>query len=369
MVIDVFFILMATFGFYFGFSFGLMRVLLLVISLGAAALAAMRFTPMTTDLIAETFDVDSPMLPFAAFLVTLIVVLMMARMAAKLLEETINSQRYDLVSQVMGGLMMSLVFTLLYSVLVTFFGQAHVIDLVFNEDTYTTNADEEVRLLAIRQLSGAVDTLEMHSETDSSFLFYGELRLGADKMPGNKYQSFISATDMAFSMLRGDTFLFNSKAELQVHANNKLICFCDSVLVAYALADTVFYHCTDKFLSSKSKTSFFYKYIEVIPKRGTLIMKNMLPFVQYFVDYMGIALEKIEKGKRHPNVPVNVFSTDDDLEQNEVKQKVYETVEEPEERIPSADSVIITIDTAAMPVVTPVQPAIEEDTLNVEYEG
>ena len=47
MAIDILFIIMAAFGFYFGYTFGLMKVALMVVSLGFATFSAMAFTPMT----------------------------------------------------------------------------------------------------------------------------------------------------------------------------------------------------------------------------------------------------------------------------------------------------------------------------------
>jgi hypothetical protein len=66
-LIDIFFIVMVAFGFYFGFTFGLMKVVLFVVSLSIAVLTAMVFTPVVSRLIIDTFQVDSAFLPFIAF--------------------------------------------------------------------------------------------------------------------------------------------------------------------------------------------------------------------------------------------------------------------------------------------------------------
>lgn len=128
MAIDILFSMMVVFGFYFGYKFGLIRVVLYVISLLAAVAAAMRFTPMMEDMIRDTFEVDSVFLPFFAFLITLGAVLLLARVVVRLLEDVIDNRKFNIASQVIGGLLMCGVFAFLFSVLVTFFSEARVIN-------------------------------------------------------------------------------------------------------------------------------------------------------------------------------------------------------------------------------------------------
>jgi len=118
---------MASFGFYFGYAFGLIRVVIFLVALMIALGIAMYVTPSTTLLINQVLSVDSALLPFVAFLVTLIGVMLVARIVYKLMEETIKSRQVNQMTQAIGGLMMAGIFIFLYSVLVTFFSAAHVI--------------------------------------------------------------------------------------------------------------------------------------------------------------------------------------------------------------------------------------------------
>jgi len=80
------------------------------------------------DMIRDTFEVDSVFLPFFAFLITLGAVLLLARVVVRLLEDVIDNRKFNIASQVIGGLLMCGVFAFLFSVLVTFFSEARVID-------------------------------------------------------------------------------------------------------------------------------------------------------------------------------------------------------------------------------------------------
>lgn len=136
MGIDILFIIMASFGFYFGFAYGLIRVVIFLVALIIALAVAMYVTPNTTLLIKQVLAVDSALLPFVAFLVTLVGVMLVARIVFKLMEETITSKQVNQLTRAIGGLMMAGIFIFLYSVLVTFFSAAHVI----KPDTARTNS-------------------------------------------------------------------------------------------------------------------------------------------------------------------------------------------------------------------------------------
>jgi len=267
MTIDVLFIIMATFGFYFGFTFGLIKVVLMVVSLGLAAFTAMAFTPMTTSIIIETFKIDSAVLPFLSFLITLLVVLMLARIATKLIEETVDNKKFDVVSQIIGGLMMAFVFTLLYSVLVTFFGQAKVIDLVFNEKVMVTKEDGDVSLVVDRRVGSEnrVDTIRLYTGTGRQMKeqFFEAAKFTSRFNPKiGKIQAYIGGENGGKKIAIKDTILLRSDVGIELWKGNSsnLLCFCDSTFMVQSINDSIFFTCTDRFLSSRSRTSFFYKY-------------------------------------------------------------------------------------------------------------
>ena len=336
MAIDILFIIMAAFGFYFGYTFGLMKVALMVVSLGFATFSAMAFTPMTTELIIETFHINSVFLPFVAFLITLLVVLMLARIVTKLIEETVDGKQFDIISQVVGGLVMAFIFTLLYSVLVTFFGKAHVIDLVFNQETIVTSVDKNIKLAVPAKVFGEPDTIELRVK-DNRYKFAGtkspegvsavNLPVDFDLFSDGSYLAYVKGkrTEDRVDLLPNDTVYFKASGRLELSVQhrkkktgtlvgtnpNELICFCDSTFLVTAQNDTLLFHCMDKYLSAQNTTSIFYKYIEVIPKRGYQILEGLAPFVESFFKYMSVALERLDAGELHGKKPINSYSPDE----------------------------------------------------------
>lgn len=375
MAVDVLFIIMATFGFYFGFSFGLMKVVLTVLSLMFAVIAAMAFTPMTTNIIIDTFEVDSVFLPFVAFLITLLVVLMLARIVTKLIEETADNKRFDVISQVIGGLIMGFVFTLLYSVLVLFFGQARVIELVFNQGYTVTRADIDPKIVLPPKLIGNSDTLYLKIDDDHNTYRCAAEREDQEKstslkiqfkpIPGNRYMGAIGSSDQEWNILPEDTVLIKSKGQLYLTIEGETHCFCDSTFLITSNNDSMHFECLDDYLAAKSATSFFYKYIEVIPQRGTQLMKGVAPFIEYFLDYMSVALERLDKGRKDAKNPINVYSEEDN---KDVVQPVVE------EELPDFESEVIDsfpLDTTNIPKINPPLDTVKEleEPEEVEYEG
>ena len=378
MAVDVLFIIMATFGFYFGFSFGLMKVVLAVLSLMCAILAAMAFTPMTTNIIIDTFEIDSVFLPFVAFLVTLLIVLMLARIVTKLIEETVDNKRFDIVSQIVGGVIMGFIFILLYSVLVLFFGQARVIELVFNQGYKITKKDINPQLVVPGKLAlSKPDTIYLKIDDDHTTYRFAPDKSNSEKpasltirfepVPGNRYLGSIGSSVQQWDILPEDTVRIKSSGQLFLTVEKEIRCFCDSTFLVTSVNDTMSFECLDDYLAAKSATSFFYKYIEVIPQRGTQLMKGIAPFIEHFIDYMSVALERLDKGAKGNKAPINVYSGEDN---KEVVQPVMEEEIpdfEPEER----DTIGFTIDTTNMPTISPsvdTTPDLEEPE-EVEYEG
>lgn len=381
-IIDILFVVMATFGFYFGFTFGLLKLALVLFSFLFATLAAMAFTPMTTNIIMETFAVDSVFLPFIAFFVTLLIVLMLARIVTKLLEETLTSERFDVLSRVVGGFLMVIWFSLLYSVLVIFFGRAGVLELVFNEQAIIQPSEGAVRLgIPPRSMPVGEDTLYMQYNTDPNAYIFGnnnseknvDVSLGLGFVPAGKdqYNAYISKKGQSWDILPADTVTIWGTNQLIIQQDKKIICFCDSSFIVHLENNQLIFDCLDEDLSAKSPSSRLYPYIEQIPKRGTQLLKGFRPFIDRFSEYMGVAVERLRDDNPLPNPVIKTNSEENN------KPIVQPTIEEevPEFEPQELDTLGFSIDTTQMPVVRPPEGEQEAPSLenveedSVEYEG
>jgi hypothetical protein len=96
-------------------------------------------------------------------------------------------------------------------------------------------------------------------------------------------------------------------------------------------------------------------------------MKGMAPFIEHFLDYMSVALERLDKGVQNNKTPINVYSG---KENKNVVQPVDEE-EIPSFEPPEEDSFEFSLDTTNMPTISPPVDTTseQEDPEEVDYEG
>lgn len=128
MLIDILFTIMTGFGFYFGYVYGPIKIVIFVVSLATALSTSMYFTPYLADIIKDTFEVDSPFSPFLSFFLILILVLLIARLLFGLFKGAAENERFNLLSQFFGGILMMLTFTFLFGSLISFFSEAKMLE-------------------------------------------------------------------------------------------------------------------------------------------------------------------------------------------------------------------------------------------------
>lgn len=128
MAIDIMFGIMVLIGFYIGFSRGIIKTVLSVLSLVFGLMAGFKFAgPMTTFLRQSTGQ-DTPLMFAVGFLLSFAIVMILIRMFAKGLESVLQAANINIINQVLGGLITAFVMILLYSFLLWFGEQSHMID-------------------------------------------------------------------------------------------------------------------------------------------------------------------------------------------------------------------------------------------------
>jgi len=128
MAIDIMFGIMVLIGFYIGFSRGIIKTVLSVLSLVFGLMAGFKFAgPMTTFLKQSTGQ-DTPLMFAVGFLLSFAIVMILIRMFAKALEGVLEAANINIINQILGGLITAFVMVLLYSFLLWFGEQSHMID-------------------------------------------------------------------------------------------------------------------------------------------------------------------------------------------------------------------------------------------------
>lgn len=128
MIIDAIFFLVVLFGFYYGFSRGIIRTVLYTVSLLFGFVIAVRFAPAATQFLTTVFNYESPMMYLLGFILCLGVTIMAIQMLAKGMESVLQSANINVINKFFGGVVMAGIFLFFYSILVWFANKSHLIE-------------------------------------------------------------------------------------------------------------------------------------------------------------------------------------------------------------------------------------------------
>jgi len=137
MVVDIIFVIVLLTGFYMGFAKGIIQTVFTVLSLLFGLMAAFKFSEPTTQFLETTFNTDNPLMFIAGFLLAFVVVMIIIRMIARFLEGILKTANINVINQMAGGVLLSGVMVLLFSVLLWFADQARMIDPQTKLDSYS----------------------------------------------------------------------------------------------------------------------------------------------------------------------------------------------------------------------------------------
>ena len=119
MIIDIIFLIVAGYGFYLGFSRGIIQTIFTVLSYFIGLIAAFKFSPSATRLL-ESFFSPHPLMFVAGFLLSFVLTMVLIRMLAKGLEGILVTVNINIINQVAGGALLAAVLVLIYSTILWF---------------------------------------------------------------------------------------------------------------------------------------------------------------------------------------------------------------------------------------------------------
>jgi membrane protein required for colicin V production len=131
MIIDAICLIIGLYGFWVGYSRGIIETVLTAASYLLGAMAAAKFSPTVSDMLTGFFHAPASVMLPAGFLLTFILTLILFRMLANGLEGMLEAVNINFINQVMGGFISMLFFLFIFSALVAFANGAKMID----EDT------------------------------------------------------------------------------------------------------------------------------------------------------------------------------------------------------------------------------------------
>lgn len=137
MVIDIVFAVFALYGFYLGFSKGIIETFFSFASILIGAMAAFKFAPQVTEVLKTTFSSTNPLMFIAGFVLTFAGTMMLIRMFAKGIEGVLKTARINVINQIFGGALLSALMILVCSIGVWFAEKSHVIDNSTKQESIT----------------------------------------------------------------------------------------------------------------------------------------------------------------------------------------------------------------------------------------
>ncbi len=119
MAIDIILIIFVIYGFWVGFSRGIIGTVFTILSYLFGILAAMKLSPSVTRLLEEQFYA-SPLMFIAGFLLTFIGTMMLLRLIGRTIEGVLQSININIINQVLGGALAAGFMILIFSFLLKF---------------------------------------------------------------------------------------------------------------------------------------------------------------------------------------------------------------------------------------------------------
>ncbi len=128
MIIDAIFFITVLGGFWSGFSRGIIKTVMYLFASFFGFIVAVKFAPAATDILTQLFNSTSPLMYLLGFISCLGLTVIGIQLLAKGIEGILQSARINIINKFFGGVLMSAIFVLFYSVLLWFADKSHLID-------------------------------------------------------------------------------------------------------------------------------------------------------------------------------------------------------------------------------------------------
>lgn len=127
MPIDIICAIVIAYGFYVGFTRGIIKTIFSLISILFGAVATIKFGPAMTDFLQSTFNYYSGLMFIAGMALTFTLTMIIIRTLASGLESLLESANINIINQFFGGILLAFIMVSMYSSLVLFADRSHII--------------------------------------------------------------------------------------------------------------------------------------------------------------------------------------------------------------------------------------------------
>lgn len=137
MVIDALFLIIGGWGFYQGYSKGIIKTVFTVFSVIFGLLVAFKFTPAATRFIETAFNSNSAFNFIAGFLLAFVATMIFIRLIASTFEKILQTANINVINKFAGGLLLGALYTLFYSLLLWFAEKSHIVTQETQNESFT----------------------------------------------------------------------------------------------------------------------------------------------------------------------------------------------------------------------------------------
>jgi membrane protein required for colicin V production len=128
MLIDILFLATVGYGFLKGFKQGIINSVFGVVSIIVALMAAFKLSPHMTEMLEKGFNVYNPFMFLVGFIVTFFLTKWLLHFASEAVTGVLEVAHVNLLNQVAGAGVLTLLFSFIFSVLVWFADGTRIID-------------------------------------------------------------------------------------------------------------------------------------------------------------------------------------------------------------------------------------------------
>ncbi|MEM6724636.1 MAG: CvpA family protein [Bacteroidota bacterium] len=120
MILDILTALVIFFCFWFGFTKGVIKAFLTIVGLLCGFFAALKYTPVMTQFLRDSFGEYSNLMPVAGFLILFIGTFLLFKLLGQIVEGFFKKIDINLINKLAGGALFAGVGLILFSALVYF---------------------------------------------------------------------------------------------------------------------------------------------------------------------------------------------------------------------------------------------------------
>lgn len=128
MGIDVLLLIVAAYGFYLGFSEGIVNAIFSVMSIVLGIVASFKFAPATTRFLETALGSQNPLLFILGFVLTFFGARFIIRTSSSVITEMLNWSEAGLVNKILGGTVLTFLFVLGYSIMLSFATSVYLVE-------------------------------------------------------------------------------------------------------------------------------------------------------------------------------------------------------------------------------------------------